>query len=182
MSTYRIHTIESAPEKSKPALQDLQKAFGFIPNLVGAMAESPVLISALVPVFHEVHSGSFSESEIQVVLLTNAVTNSATWPVALHSKLALDAGVTADDVQAIRARRAPKDARLAALSGLARVMIEKRGHLEERDIAAFREAGFGRELVLELITIVAASAITNYTASITKPALEAALQPHAWSA
>ena len=182
MSTYRIHTIESAPEKSKPALQDLQKAFGFIPNLVGAMAESPVLISALVPVFHKVHSGSFSEAEVQVVLLTNAVTNSATWPVALHSKLALDAGVTADDVQAIRARRAPKDARLAALSGLARVMIEKRGHLEERDIAAFQEAGYGQDLVLEVIGIVAASVITNYTASITKPALEEALKPHAWSA
>jgi alkylhydroperoxidase family enzyme len=182
MPTYRIHTIESAPEKSKPALQDLQKAFGFIPNLVGAMAASPVLISALVPVFHEVHSGSFSEAEVQVVLLTNAVTNSATWPVALHTKLALDAGVTADDVQAIRAQRPPKDARLAALSGLARAMIEKRGHLQERDIATFREAGFGQDLVLELIAIVAASVITNYTAGITQPALEAALQPHAWSA
>jgi alkylhydroperoxidase family enzyme len=182
MSTYRVHTIESAPEKSKPALQELQKAFGFIPNLVGAMAASPVLVSALVPVFHGVHSGSFSEAEVQVVLLTNAVTNSAAWPVALHTKLALDAGVNADDVQAIRARRPPKDARLAALSGLARAMIEKRGHLEERDIAAFREAGFGQDLVLELITISAASAITNYTAGITEPALEAALQPHAWGA
>jgi alkylhydroperoxidase family enzyme len=181
MSSYRIHTIESAPEKSKAPLQDLQKAFGFIPNLVGAMAASPVLISALVPVFHKVHSGSFSEAEVQVVLLTNAVTNSAPWPVALHTKLALEAGVTADDVQAIRARRPPEDARLAALSGLARVMIEKRGHLEERDLAAFREAGFGQDLVLELITIVAASTITNYTASVTEPALEAALQPHAWS-
>jgi alkylhydroperoxidase family enzyme len=182
MSTYRIHTIQSAPEKSKPALQDLQKTFGFIPNVAGAMAESSVLIGAFVPVFHQVHSGSFSEAEIQVVLLTNAVTNSAAWPVALHSKLALDAGVTADDVQAIRARRAPKDPRLAALSGLARSMIEMRGHLEERDITAFREAGFGHEQVLEAITIVAASAITNYTASITKPALEAALQQHVWSA
>ena len=61
-------------------------------------------------------------------------------------------------------------------------MIEKRGHLEGRDIATFREAGFGQDLVLELITIVAASVITNYTAGITKPALEEALQPHAWSA
>jgi alkylhydroperoxidase family enzyme len=182
MSTYRIHTIESAPEKSKPALQDLQKTFGFVPNVAGAMAESPLLIGAFVPLFHRVHSGSFSEAEIQVALLTNAVTNSAAWPVALHSKLALDAGVTADDVRAIRARRAPRDSRFAALSGLARAMIDKRGHLEERDMAAFREAGFGQDLVLELITIVAASAITNYTASITKPALEAALQPHAWSA
>ena len=182
MSTYPVHTIESAPEKSKPALQDLKNAFGFVPNVVGAMAASPVLISSLVPVFHNVHSGSFSEAETQVVLLTDAVTNSAAWPVALHSKLALEAGVSADDVQAIRARSAPKDRKLAAMSALARAMIEKRGHLEDRDLAAFQEAGYGQDLVLEVITIVAASAITNYTASITRPALEEALKPHAWSA
>jgi alkylhydroperoxidase family enzyme len=182
MSSYRIYSIESAPEKSKPALQDLKNAFGFIPNIAGAMAESPVLISAFVGVFHKVHSGSFSEAEIQVVLLTNAVTNSAAWPVALHSALALQTGVSTADVQAIRARRAPKDGKLAALSGLARAMIEKRGHLEERDLAAFREAGFSQDLVLELITIIAASAITNYTASITKPMLDPTLEPHAWSA
>src|SRR5262249_17536365 len=99
MSSYRIHSVESAPEKSKPALRDLKNTFGFIPNVAGAMAESPVLISAFVDVFHKVHSGSFSEAEIQVVLLTNAVTNSAEWPVALHSGLALKAGVSAADVQ-----------------------------------------------------------------------------------
>ena len=33
MPTYQIHTIASAPEKSKPALEQLQQAFGFLPNL-----------------------------------------------------------------------------------------------------------------------------------------------------
>jgi alkylhydroperoxidase family enzyme len=182
MSTYRVHTIESAPEKSKSAVQDLKKAFGFVPNLIGAMAASPVLISSLVPVFRNVHTGSFSEREVQAILLTDAVTNSATWPVALHSKLALDAGVSADDVQAIRARHAPKDQKLAAISGLARAMIENRGHLEDRDLAAFRAAGYSQDLVLEVIGIVAASTITNYTASITNPPLEETLKPHAWTA
>ncbi|AKU95708.1 Macrophage infectivity potentiator-related protein [Labilithrix luteola] len=174
--------MESAPEKSKPALQVLKNAFGFVPNLVGAMAESPVLISSLAPVFRNVHSGSFSEAEVQVVLLTDAVTNSAAWAVALHSKLALDAGVSADDVQAIRTRGVPKDRRLAAMSAIARAMIEKRGHLDDRDRAAFQDAGYGPDLVLEIVAIVAASAITNYTASIAEPALDEALKPYAWSA
>lgn len=182
MSTYRIHTIESAPEKSKPALHDLKKAFGFLPNLIGAMAASPVLISSLVPVFHKVHTGSFSEAETQVVLLTDAVTNAAPWPVALHSKLALDAGVSADDVEAIRARRAPKDRKFAAISALARALIEKRGHLDDRDLATFQEAGYSQDLALEVVTAVAASTITNYTASITKPLLEEALKPYTWTA
>ena len=106
----------------------------------------------------------------------------ARWPVALHTKLALDAGVGSGHVQAIRARRAPEDGKLAALSALARTMIEKRGHLENHDLASFQGAGYGQELVLEVIAIVAASAMTNYSASIAQPALEAALEPHAWSA
>jgi alkylhydroperoxidase family enzyme len=182
MSSYRIHSLDSAPEKSKPALQDLKQTFGFLPNLAGAMAESPVLIDAFAAVFHRVHAGSFSEAELQVLLLTNAVTNSSAWPVALHSHLALAAGVAPGDVQAIRERRVPKDRKRAALSALARAMIEKRGHLDERDLAIVREAGLGQELVLEAVLVVAASTITNYTASIAKPSLEAALQPQAWSA
>jgi hypothetical protein len=33
--------MQSAPERSKPALQQLQSAFGMIPNIVGVMATSP---------------------------------------------------------------------------------------------------------------------------------------------
>ena len=32
MPNYPIHTIASAPEKSKSALEQLQKAFGVLPN------------------------------------------------------------------------------------------------------------------------------------------------------
>lgn len=182
MSTYRIHNIESAPEKSKPVLQDLKKVFGFVPNVAGAMAESPVLVDGFAGVFHKVHSGTFTEAQIQVLLLTNAVTNASAWPVALHTELALQAGVAADDVQAIRERRAPADRKLAALSALARTMIEKRGQVDERTLASAEEAGFNKALVLEAILVVAASTITNYTASITNPPLEPALQKHAWRA
>jgi hypothetical protein len=34
-----------------------QKTFGVIPNIVGAMAESPELISGFIGVFQKVHSG-----------------------------------------------------------------------------------------------------------------------------
>jgi hypothetical protein len=43
MFTYQVHTIESAPGKSKPALEQLERVFGFVPNIAGAIANSPVL-------------------------------------------------------------------------------------------------------------------------------------------
>jgi len=180
MTTFPIHTQESAPERSKPSLKQLQSAFGMIPNLVGAMATSPVLINSLVGLFGNVHGGSFTEAQVQTVLLTDAVTNASAWAVAFHTTLALKEGIDPADVQAIREGRLPKDNKLAALSSLARTMIEKRGRLNEDDVDRFIAAGFGRDHALEVVAIVAASTITNYTGSITKPPLEPMFQAHAW--
>jgi alkylhydroperoxidase family enzyme len=181
MGTFPIHTIETAPEASRPSLQTLQGAFGIIPNLVGAMSTSPVLIASLVGLFQKVHGGSFSEEQIQVLLLTNAVTNGSAWAVAFHTALALKAGVEPADVHAIRERQAPRSPKAAALSALARTLIEKRGRLEDSDLSRFLQAGFDKAQLLEVIAAVAASTITNYTGSVTRPRVEAAFESYAWT-
>lgn len=181
MKSFPVHTIDSAPQDSRASLQALQSAFGMIPNIAGAMATSPVLLGSLVGLFGKVHGGSFSELQIQTVLLTDAVVNESHWAVAFHSALALQQGMPAEDVDAIRAGHLPQEPRLAALSSLARALIEKRGHLSAKDADAFLEAGFDQAHLLEVIAIVAASTITNYTATITKPPLEDMFKQHIWS-
>src|SRR5215468_7820082 len=123
MPNYPIHTIASAPENSKSALQQLQQAFGVTPNIAAAIANSPKLINSLVGVFQQVHSSSLTEQEIQVVLLTDAVANSCGYAVAFHTTLALQQGVSSDETGEVRERRAPKDKRFAALSTLAKTLI-----------------------------------------------------------
>jgi len=182
MSDFPIFTLDSAPEQSKPALNGLAQAFGMVPNIAGAMAGSPKLINGLVGVFQQVHGGSFTEAQIQTLLLTNAVTNGATWAVAFHSFLALKEGLSEADVAAIRERHLPQDGKLAALSRLARTLIEKRGRIDDQDLALFTEAGFDQALVLEVVLVVAASTMTNYAASVTQPPLENLFQPYAWQA
>jgi AhpD family alkylhydroperoxidase len=182
MQPFPVHTIESAPEQSKPSLEMLQGTFGMIPNLVGAMSTSPVLISSLVALFQKVHGGSFSEEQVQVLLLTNAVTNACTWAVAFHTALALKEGVDPADVKAIRERDIPPNPKNAALSTLARTLIEKRGRLDDLDVSRFLQAGFDKARLLEVIAVVAASTITNYTGNVTKPPVEAPFREYAWSA
>jgi alkylhydroperoxidase family enzyme len=180
MANFPVYTLESAPENSKPGLKALSEAFGMIPNIAGAIAGSPKLINGLVGVFSQVHGGSFTEAQVQALLLTNAVTNGSTWAVAFHSFLALKEGLSEADVQAIRARRLPQDTKLAALSHLARTLIDKRGRLDDQDVAAFTAAGFDQALVLEVILVVAASTMTNYVGSVANPPLEEMFQAHAW--
>ncbi|MFP3588597.1 carboxymuconolactone decarboxylase family protein [Paraburkholderia sp. SIMBA_055] len=182
MSSYPVHTVESAPAQSKPVLQQLQQAFGLIPNIAAAMAASPVLINGFIGLFERVHASSLKEPQIQTLLLTNAITNASEWPAAFHTALALKEGVHPADVEAIRHGGLPGDVRLAALSTLARTLIEKRGRLAVSDQRSFLEAGFSSVQILEVIAVVAASTITNYAASVTQPALEETFEEFAWRA
>lgn len=182
MSRYPLHTIDTAPAASCPVLQQLQQAFGMVPNVAAKMAASPVLINGFIGLFERVHASSLSEPQIQTLLLTNAVTNASTWPVAFHSALALKAGVPRAEVDAIRHGVLPDDTGLAALSALARTLIEKRGRVSEADQQRFLDAGFSDEQILEVIAVVAASTITNFTSSVTHPPLEAQFEAFAWQA
>lgn len=182
MQVFPVYNLETAPEKSRSALHTLQHSFGMIPNIAGAMAASPTLINCLVGMFGTVHGASYSEAQMQTLLLTDAVTNRSEWAVAFHTTLALGEGIDPADVQAMREGRSPNDPELGALSTLARSLIEKRGRLDDQEIDRFIKVGYSKELLLEAIAVVAASTITNYTGSVTKPPLEAAFQPHAWQA
>ena len=180
MTTYQIHTVASAPEKSKPALEQLQQVFGVLPNIAAVIGNSPKLVNSLVGVFQQVHSSSLTEPEIQIVLLTDAVVNSSQYAVAFHTALAGQQGVSREETDAIRDGHAPRDRRFAALSTLAKALIEKRGHLSEQERGAFLDAGFTSEQIMEVIAIVAASTITNYAGTIANPPLEERFQQFAW--
>jgi alkylhydroperoxidase family enzyme len=180
MSIFQIRTIESAPDGSKAPLEKLQQTFGMVPNIAGVIANSPVLANIFVELFQGVHRGTLTEAEIQTLLLTNAVTNACTWAVAFHSVLALKQGLSPDDVKAIREHRAPREPRYAALFTFARALIENRGHVGEKAIAAFQSAGFRPEQALEVLAASAASTITNYAGSIAEPPLEPMFQEQVW--
>jgi AhpD family alkylhydroperoxidase len=181
MQTFRIHSIETAPDKSKPGLEGMKQNFGFIPNAAATMAGSPVLINAFIGSFGNFHSGSLSESEKQTVLLTNAVTLKCRWTVAFHSTLALKAGVAASDVAALRSGSAPADRKLAALSGLARALIKTQGHAVDADLHSFTAAGYAPAQALEVIAGIAISTMAGLTANLAQTPLEERFQPQAWN-
>ena len=63
MTEFNIHTIESAPQASKPSLEQLQRQVGFIPNLAATMAESPYLLEAFTSLRAINGRGAFTQVE-----------------------------------------------------------------------------------------------------------------------
>ena len=180
MQTFPVHTIESAPEKSKPTLQMLAEKFGFLPNVMATMAESPILLNGFVGSFGSFHGGSFNEAEKQILLLTNAVTLRCPWTVAAHSTFAIEDGIAPSEVAAIRAGSLPEDRKYAALSGLTRALIEKRGVLAKADIAAFTAAGYSETQIFEVIAGVGTSTMAATTTNMAATPIEERFQAQRW--
>jgi alkylhydroperoxidase family enzyme len=182
MRNFIVHTIESAPEKSRPTLQGLKQEFGFLPNVLATMAESHVLLNGFVGSFGNFHGGGFNECEKQVLLLTNAVVFRCPWTIAAHSTFALEDGVSEGDVQAIRAGKLPSDVKYAALSELTRTLVEKKGNITETDIERFTSSGYSRVQVFEVILGIGISTMTATVTNLAGTPVEDPFKAQAWVA
>ena len=182
MSLYEVHTIETAPQGSKPLLQNLQSAIGMIPNLAAAMAESPELLSGFLSIRRIFYGGTFSPAEIQVLALTNAFENGCRYCMALHSTFALKEGVSKDAVERLRAGGSPQEPRLNALSGFSRALVKRRGHVSDDELQGLLAAGYSKAQALEVVLGVAVSILPNFAHHVTQCPVDDAFSTHAWEA
>jgi AhpD family alkylhydroperoxidase len=181
MSIYEVHTVDTAPEGSKPLLRNLTGAIGMIPNLAAAMSESPELLKGFLTVREIFYGGTFTPGEVQVLALSNALENGCRYCMALHSAFALKEGVSKDTVEALRAGRSPHEPRLQALSEFSRAMVRHRGHVAADDLQTFLGAGYSKAQALEVVLGVAVSILPNFAHHITQCPVDEAFRAHAWT-
>src|SRR5215204_377340 len=142
MTIYEVQTLETAPQKSRGAMQRLKSSAGMIPNLAAIMSTSPTLIEAFVTLREIYQAGTLAAREREALGLANAIENGCEWCVAFHSFVALKVGVDGEAVRDLREGREPGDARLRALTRLTQRLIATRGKLAGGDLDAFLSAGF----------------------------------------
>jgi len=180
MSEFTIHNIESAPAKAGETLQQVKDNYGFVPNLMGVMAAAPAELQAYLSLNELFSQTSFSPTEQQVVLLTVSEYNQCEYCVSAHSAIAGMQNVPEDVVQAIRDGQPIGDQRLEALRRFTRAVVDKRGWVDDQDVAAFLDAGYSRANVLEVILGVSMKTLSNYTNHVAETPLDEAFQPQAW--
>src|SRR5258708_37528390 len=81
-------TIASAPEASKPVLENIQKSLGFIPNLMAIFANNPTVLQGYLALDAVFEKGSFTPRERQIILLAVSVENHCNYCIAAHSTIA----------------------------------------------------------------------------------------------
>ena len=180
MSSFTIHDIDSAPEASKPLLENSEKAFGRIPNLHAVMAESPEHLEAYKTLHVLFERSSLSKVERNVVWMTINVENACHYCVPAHTAIALMQGVDADVVEALRAGAPLKDARLEALRQFTLALVRQRGRLEDAQVAQFLGAGFNRRQILDVLLGLAQKTMSNYANHLADTPVDAAFAQFDW--
>lgn len=180
MNLLPIATIDTAPEGSRDTLAGIKKNYGFVPNLLGGLAQSPAALHSYLALADQFGKSGLSAGEQQAVSLTVSRQNECGYCMAAHSVLAGKALPPAA-IAALRAGERTGDVRLDAVATLARKVVENRGWLTESDIEDFVTAGFTRANVLDLLVGVAQKTLSNYANHVMATPLDAAFEGARWS-
>ncbi|MFA9461571.1 carboxymuconolactone decarboxylase family protein [Thiohalorhabdus sp. Cl-TMA] len=181
MSDYPVHTPESAPNEAGDFMRELEKGYGFIPNLAGVMATAPALVQGYFNLNQLFEKTSLSAPERQVVLLAASFTNTCDYCMSVHTALAEMAGVPEDCIAELRQGSPLPDQRLNALRRFTQAVVEDRGHMPESQLQAFYEAGFTPQNVLEVVLGVGMKTLSNYTNHIAETPLDKAFAGKEWN-
>lgn len=181
MNRLPVHTVESAPPVARETLQHVESRFGFLPNLLGTLANAPAALDAYLAVATAFERSSLTPLEQQIVLLTASVENRCQYCGSAHSFMASRVGAGDAVIEAVRRGVPIADDRLEALRRYTGHLVRCRGQADERETQAFLAAGFETTQIYEVITGIAQKTISNYADHVDPVPLDAAFSAHAWS-
>ncbi len=181
MTQFTTHTIETAPEASKPLLEKAKQAYGFVPNILGNMAEAPAMLEGYMALGGIFGKSSLSETERQIILMTNNRLNGCTYCMAAHTTISQMGGVPADVIEALRNNTPIADPKLEALRQYSEAVNTSRGFATDAQVNALLEAGYTQATMLEVIVGTAFKVMSNYTNHVAHTEVDAGFAPNAWS-
>ena len=176
----KIYNEENAPEKSIELLKAAKENFGFIPNVLGAMAGSPATLKSYMDLFGNLNLSNLNAQEKEVLFLTISFENSCHYCMAAHTGGAKQAEVPEHIIQSLREGRELDDPKLNALTNLTRKIVQTSGNPSQSDIEDFTGAGYNCENVFDIITAVSMKTLSNYVNHIAETPLDEAFKAFEW--
>ena len=180
MQHFESHTIETAPESSKPLMQGAIDNFGFLPNLIARMASSPAMTEAYLTLGDIFSRSTLSEVEQQIVLLTISRYHKCSYCVSAHSVIAEGYDIPQPVIDAIRKNLDIPDGKLNMLQVFTEHVLQERGWVNDKVLQNFYNAGYNQENALEVIVGIALKTLSNYTNHMVGTELDDCFMHRSW--
>jgi uncharacterized peroxidase-related enzyme len=154
-------TIETAPQASRPVLEDIQANFGMVPNIFATIAASPTTLKSLMGLFGTLEQGELGGMTHEALALRVGQLHGCAYCSAAHSAKAKMAGASEQEILGFRKGQA-SDQKIQALLHLAEAMVEKRGQVSDEDLQQARQGGATDSDIFETLAVVVCNTFTNY--------------------
>jgi len=181
MAAFKIHDETGAPEEARDILKNARENYAFLPNLLGALAESPAALEAYTTLNSIYEKTDLDAKERQILFLAISHENACHYCMAAHSAIATQSGLDEETLKALRDGAPLPDAKQNALAEFARKIVRERGHLGEGDVDAFLQAGYTRANVFDVLLANATKTLSNYANHIAETPVDTAFDSFTWS-
>lgn len=162
MSRLTMQTTQEATGSNKKIFDQIEKAFGKVPNMFLTIGNSPAALESMWSSFAALSKGKLGPKLGEKIAVLIADINRCEYCLAAHTVLGQKAGLTASEMAAAQGGEASDSRTQAALNFAAR-LVKARGQVSKDDVAAVKAAGFSDEEVAEILAHVALNTFTNYT-------------------
>ena len=181
MTDFPSHDLDTAPDASKPLLENSQKAFGRLPGLHKVMSESPQALEGYQVLHRLFTETDFDADEMTVVWQTINVEHACHYCVPAHTGIAKRMKVSDDITNALRDETPLPSPKLEALRTFTLQMLRERGNVTDAQMQAFFAAGYGHRAVIDVILGLSQKVMSNYINHVTKTPLDEPVQGFAWT-
>lgn len=178
--SFTIHTKQTAPAASIPVLEGLEQHIGFIPSILGVMAESPMTLTSVAAINQAIEQSSLSPIEQRVVTIIVSTENSCSYCVPAQSTMAKMAEMPDSILQQLRNKEVLSNDKYEALHVFTLKVLHNKGWVPETDVQTFINAGYEIKHVLEVITLIALMTLTNYVGHMASVPLDDAFLSQQW--
>ena len=159
----KIHPVdpEKSTGKAKELLDRVQSGFGMVPNVIGTLANAPVVLEAYLDMGGSLGNGMLSPQLREQIALVVSEANQCKYCLSAHSAFGIMVGLEKDAI--ISSRKGESvDEKTAAALRFSKLVVEKRGMTDEDELNNLRDAGYTDEEIVEIIGNIALTMFTNY--------------------
>ena len=171
MSRISLFDPSHAEGESKELFETIQGSFGIVPNVFRVFGSSAAALKGYLN-FNSALSGGLLPSSLREQLaLTVSEINGCDYCLSAHSFFGGKVGLSHQEIDAARHAKAIDEKNNAALE-FARAVTVSRGRVANSEVAAVRAAGFTDAELLEIVSHVSLTTLTNYVNNVAETEID----------
>jgi len=157
------HTLDDAPEQTRPTLEALNQRMGKLLNIHAGMAHSPVVLGAYSGIQEAItQHGTFDGRTREAIALGVGAVDHCDYCQSAHTLGGKAAGLEPELMLAIRAGQPTGDDKLDTLLAVVREAAAEVGTVQDDTWKRAQAAGWSDEELAEAFAHLAVNLFTNY--------------------